>query len=191
MSSVAVMSRPFSRMAFSSDSACCTLRGKPSSRKPSAQSGPSMQARIIPMITSSGTRSPRSMYSLACLPSSVPFLTCSRSMSPVAMYGRWKSSVTRAACVPLPAPGGPSRMRLSSDMRAMDDFESAPCSRRAKRGILLQEALVVAHHQLRLELFHRVQRDADHDQQRRAAEEEVRVGLGDQDRRQRRDRGKE
>ena len=46
------------------------------------------------------------------------------------------------------------------------------------RAGLLQEALVVAHHQLRLELLHRVQRDADDDQHRRAAEEEVRAASG-------------
>ena len=82
---VAVTPRPLSSMAFSSASACSTLRGKPSSRKPSAHSGPSMQSRIIRMITSSGTSSPRSMYSLACLPSGVPCFTAARSMSPVAM----------------------------------------------------------------------------------------------------------
>jgi hypothetical protein len=61
--------------------------------------------------------------------------------------------------------------------------------RRAVAGDrLLQEALVVAHHQLRLELFHGVEGDADHDQDRRAAEEEVGRRLVDQDRRQRSDR---
>src|SRR5215207_7173600 len=89
------------------------------------------------------------------------------------MYGTPKSSFSLSAWVPLPAPGGPSRMRLSS----------------LKPGSLFQEALVVAHHQLRLELLHRVERDADHDQDRGAAEVEVRTGLVEQDRRQRRDRG--
>jgi hypothetical protein len=36
----------------------------------------------------------------------------------VAMYGSWKSERRRSACVPLPAPGGPNRIRLSSDTRA-------------------------------------------------------------------------
>src|SRR5689334_7636794 len=49
---------------------------------------------------------------------------------------------------------------------------------------LLQEALVVAHHQLCLELFHRVEGDADDDQDRGAAEEEVGRGLVDEDGRQ-------
>jgi hypothetical protein len=46
---------------------------------------------------------------------------------------------------------------------------------------LFQEALVVAHHQLRLELLHRVQGDSDHDQDRCPAEEEVGARLVDED----------
>ena len=38
---------------------------------------------MSPMMRSLGTRAPESMYSLAFFPSSVPFLTASRSMSPV------------------------------------------------------------------------------------------------------------
>src|SRR5262249_5612254 len=53
---------------------------------------------------------------------------------------------------------------------------------------LLQEAFVVPHHQLRFQLFHRVQRNPDDDQNRRAAEEEVRTRLVDEDGRKRRDR---
>src|SRR3954452_20245439 len=86
-----------------------------------------------------------------------------------------KSSVSRAAWVPLPAPGGPSRMRLSSLT--------------GRAAYLFEEALVVAHHQLRLELLHRVQRDADDDEDRGAAEEEVRRRLVDEDGRQRGHRG--
>src|SRR3954452_9177921 len=86
-----------------------------------------------------------------------------------------KSSVSLAAWGPLPAPGGPSRMRLSS-LTGRADY-------------LFEEALVVPHHQLRLELLHRVQRDADDDEDRGAAEVEVRRGLRDEDRRQSRDDG--
>src|SRR3954471_18226016 len=76
-------------------------------------------------------------------------------------------------------------MMLSSDTAMVDAArgEAADTS-----GPLLQEALVVAHHQLRLELFHRVERDADDDQDRGATEEEVGAGLVDEDRRQGRDR---
>src|SRR5215213_5616702 len=59
------------------------------------------------MTSSSGTRSPWSMYSLATVPSSVPLATSSRSRSPVAILARSKCSAIRVAWVPLPAPGGP------------------------------------------------------------------------------------
>ena len=49
------------------------------------------------------------------------------------------------------------------------------------RAALFQEALVVAHHQLGLELFHRVEGYADDDQDRGAAEVEGGAGLVDQE----------
>src|ERR687890_1978439 len=113
-------------------------------------------------------------------------------MSPVATYATGKSSCRRSAWVPLPAPGGPSRMRLSSDIGGRE-FGGPALQLRSGAAraapYLLQEALVVAHHQLRLELLHRVQGHAHDDEQRGAAEEEVRARLVDEDRRQRRDRG--
>ena len=56
---------------------------------------------------------------------------------------------------------------------------------------LLEEALVVPHDQVRLELAHRVERDADRDQQRGAAEEEGDVELALHDVGHDRDRGHE
>src|SRR3954451_10459359 len=191
MRSAAVRRRSTFFSAASSASACWSVRGKPSRRKPSAVSASASRSRITPMMISSGTRSPRSMYSFACLPRSVWFLTAWRSMSPVATYASGKSSWRRSAWVPLPAPGGPSRMRLSSDIG--EGIETTRARRWPRRGrgrapYLLQEALVVAHHQLRLELLHRVEGDAHDDEQRGAAEEEVRARLVDEDRRQGRDR---
>src|SRR5450631_3951564 len=81
--------------------------------KPSWASSSWRRSAAIATIRSSGTRSPASMYSLAFLPSSVSSLTLARSMSPVEMNGSWKSDRRRSACVPLPAPGGPKRMRFS------------------------------------------------------------------------------
>ena len=93
-----------------------------------------------------------------------------------------KSSRRRSACVPLPAPGGPSRIRFSSDkteaaypLGAASPLRRLPAGARPRARRLLQEALVAAHHQLRLELLHRFERDADHDQDRGAAEVEVLV----------------
>src|SRR5450631_2254655 len=81
--------------------------------KPSWASSSWRRSAAIATIRSSGTRSPASMYSLAFLPSSVSSLTLARSMSPVELNGSWKSARRRSACVPLPAPGGPKRMRFS------------------------------------------------------------------------------
>ena len=77
-------SRPRLASASSSISAWPIVRGKPSSRKPSSASPESNRSAITSQISSSGTSSPRSMYSLAFLPSSVCASTASRRMFPVA-----------------------------------------------------------------------------------------------------------
>ena len=82
ISTAAVSSRPWSS-APASASACATVRGKPSNRT-GWSSSPSSASRTIPTITSSGTSSPRSMYSDARRPRSVPASRASRSRSPVA-----------------------------------------------------------------------------------------------------------
>src|SRR6266404_8718140 len=66
-------------------------------------------------------------------------------MSPVAMCGMPKRSRSMFACVPLPLPGAPYRRRFIE---------------------LPDEAAVLAHDELRLQLFHRVQGDADDDEDR-------------------------
>src|SRR3954471_16876797 len=99
------------------------------------------------------------MYRLASIPSSVPWETLARKMSPVEIAGISKWSAMNLAWVPLPAPGGP--MMISR--------------------ISAQESFVVALLELALDLLHRVQRDAHHDQDRRAAEREVLVGPDDRD----------
>ena len=62
---------------------------------------------------SSLTSPPASMIFLACLPRSVPWLTCSRSMSPVARWQAQYFSLSRGACVPLPGEGERRRNRRS------------------------------------------------------------------------------
>src|SRR3954469_15321482 len=93
------------------------------------------------------------MYRLASIPSSVPWETLARKMSPVEIAGISKWSAMNLAWVPLPAPGGP--MMISR--------------------ISAQESFVVALLELALDLLHRVERDAHHDQDRRATEREVLV----------------
>src|SRR5205807_3879652 len=127
----------------SSASAWGTVRGKPASRNPPAQSVRVIRSRIISTMTSSGTSSPRFMNSRALRPSSVPRLTSSRRMSPVEIWGMPYSRVRKSACVPLPLPGGPNSNRFTASS---------------------DEAAVLAHDQLGFELLHGVERDADHDQ---------------------------
>ena len=67
---------------------------------------------MMPMMTASGTRSPRSMAALASRPSGVPSRTAARSTSPVAILGTSRRAASRSPCVPLPAPGGPSRTMI-------------------------------------------------------------------------------
>src|SRR6476469_11033879 len=114
-----------------------------------------MRLRTMRLVTASGTYSPWSMYSWVFLPSSVPWDTFARKMSPVEIAGMPKWSATTLAWVPFPAPGGPIRMSLIS----------------------AQEPFVVALLELALDLLHRVEGDADHDQDRRAAEGAVLVGV--------------
>ena len=124
---------------------------------------PRSRSRIISMTSSSGTRSPASMYSAACLPSSVSF---ARVLAQHVAGGDVGQVEVLAQARGLRALAGAGRAEEDQVQLAHG------------RVSLLQEALVVAHHQLRLELLHRVQRHADHDQDRRAAEEEVRATSG-------------
>ena len=75
-----------------------------------------------------------------------------RNRSPVATCGSPSRSARTGACVPLPAPGPPR----STSTHASPD-----------------EAFVVAHHQLRLDLLHGFDHDADHDEDARAAKAEA------------------
>src|SRR6184192_882490 len=98
-------------------------------------------------------------------------------MSPVATCGtpRWRANL--AAWVPLPAPGGPSRT-----IRTV---------RWPPQG-LFQEALVVPHQELRLELLGSLERDADRDEDGCAAKRQVLdVECGKRDGRQDRHGGEE
>src|SRR4051794_29255039 len=140
--------------------ACGTLRGKPSSRNPLLASSSSSRDSTIPMVISSGTRSPASMYFFACCPSSVPWLTFARKMSPVEILGTPRCAEMNWACVPFPAPGGPTR------------------TRRITAPPLAEEALVVTQHQLALDLLRGVEANADEDEDGRAAEGEGLAGTG-------------
>src|SRR5688500_10786573 len=146
----------------SSALACAAVRGNPSSTKPATASGCNNRSRTMPMIRSSPTSSPRSITALTLRPSSVPLCTASRRMSPVETLGIPCSRAKRSACVPFPAPGGPSITRFKATLAA-----PSPDPR------LLHEPVVMPHDQLRLDLIDGVHGHADHDQERRAAEVEL------------------
>src|SRR5690606_31564061 len=107
----------------------------------------------------SETSSPRSMIALASIPIGVCAETAARSMSPVESCRIPWRSTRRAACVPLPAPGGPSRMM----------FIALPCrtaglAQPTLQLGLLDQVAVLVRQQVRLNLADRIDRDIDHDQ---------------------------
>src|SRR4051812_46170366 len=100
-------------------------------------------------------------------------------MSPVEIFGTARWAAMNSAWVPLPAPGGPtstSRTYIASLRR-----ERAPhvADARAPRPRVPTTGgtLVVALHQLALDLLHRLQAHAHHDEHRRTTEREVLVLL--------------
>src|ERR1019366_533524 len=136
---------------------------------------------MIPMITSSGTRSPRSYAALALRPSGVFAAMAARITSPVEILGMPRSAAIRSPCVPLPEPGGPSSTTIIG--RSLEATLRAPAEPHAP---LLHEAVVLPQQQVLLHLRERVERDAHHDQQRRSAEAEVHIDeAADPDRQQR------
>src|SRR5882724_6613588 len=118
---------------------------------------------MIPMTTSSGTRSPRSMISFDFFPSSVPAAIAALSMSPVDNCGSRQSPCRILAWVPLPAPGGPNRIRFIARLFRPGAFESR----------LLDKTLILLGDEMALNLRNSVHGHADHDQERSAAEGEL------------------
>src|SRR5690606_16420329 len=137
---------------------------------PIAASSSSISAETI----SSETSSPASMIALALSPTGVCAATAARSMSPVESWRMPCFSTSRAAWVPLPAPGGPSRIR----------FIVLPCRRRTSAQPtfefrLLDQVAILMGQQMRLDLADRVDRHVDHDQQAGATEKQRNTGLRD------------
>src|SRR6185295_18996235 len=126
---------------------------------------------MISMRRSSGTRPPFSMIGPALRPVGVPAEMASRNMSPVEIFGTFRCATSRAACVPLPARGGPRKMTRTRRGMARDCGLAAATD--APPLARSREPVVVAHDELRLNLGHRVHGHADDDEQRGAAEIEV------------------
>src|SRR5665811_1131966 len=146
----------------SSASAWERVRGKPSRIAPRSASGASSRSSSMPTVSSSGTSSPRSMYPPAESPSGLPSRAAARKRSPVATRGspRWRARTW--AWVPFPAPGAPSRTRILIAARQPRPGPSSP-----------DEPLVVPHHELGLQLLHRLDHDGDGDENAGAAKGEA------------------
>src|SRR4030066_39049 len=74
------------------------------------------------IVTSSGTSSPLLIYSAASLPNSVWFFRFSRNISPEEICGRLSLPEMASACVPFPAPGGPSKT-MNLGMEIISPYE--------------------------------------------------------------------
>src|SRR5688572_14651576 len=188
----ACTSWPSSSQTAASPSACGTVRTTPSSSTPRAWRGSLSAALMMPRMTASGTRSPRSMYDFASRPSGVPFRIAARSSSPVARVGTPSAAASSGACVPFPAPGLPKRRMIIGTGRS-GARGSEPSGRRLPaadlESTLFHETVVLPQQQVLLHLGQRVERHAHDDQQRGAAELERYVdGPRDHDGQQRNQR---
>src|SRR6266511_670066 len=93
------------------------------------------------------------------MPSAVPARAAVRKRSPVAMCGTPRRSRRACAWVPLPAPGAPSSTTTVIAVAGGSSLRSP------SPATSPNEALVVAHHQLRLDLLHGLDDDRHDDQQ--------------------------
>src|SRR6202158_2770297 len=152
---------------------------------PPVESGSRRRLRIMPIMMSSGTYWPAARMGWAWRPSGVPDWISARSMSPVAICGMPKRDRSMFAWGPLPLPGTPYKSKFPPHSREGGPppggaGPGGPSSRRTPlltlspqgRGDAASpdEAAVLTHDQLRLQLLHGVQRHTHHDQDRRASE---------------------
>src|SRR5690242_15462986 len=122
---------------------------------------------MIAETISSDTSSPASITALALSPTSVPALTAARSMSPVESCAMPRSATSRSACVPFPAPGGPSRMMSIGNAPLVLLMSAQPPALEPR---LLDEVAILMREQMALDLRHRVHCHVDDDDQAGAAQ---------------------
>ena len=164
------------RACASSASAWAMVRGKPSRMKPGAASGSAQPlARSSPIIDVVGDQRALVHVALGLATERRPAATASRSMSPVDDLGHAPlARRARGPGCPCRRPGARGTTSRTPQLLRAKRARSATSDR-------LQEALVVAHEQVRFHLAHGVERHADHDQQAGAAEVERHVEPADQD----------
>ena len=97
------------------DRASLGVRGYPSRTKPWSGASDSSCSRTSLSMSLSGTSSPAVISSRICSASGEPVATCWRRMRPGLTWTSPSRSASREACVPLPAPGGPSTMIWSGE----------------------------------------------------------------------------
>src|SRR5438309_4921696 len=155
--------------------------------KPRRTSSASSRSDRMPLTISSETSAPEAITALAWRPIRVPAETAARNMSPIETWTMPRSSASICACVPLPAPGGPSRMMFISEL-PLRARGALPPPRALQFGLLDEVAILVGD-EVALDLGHRIHRHVDDDQQAGAAEAERQAHLGDRIFRQQADDG--
>src|ERR1700741_2913529 len=140
---------------------------------PCAGGRPASFSSISWVTISSETSSPASITALIRSPSGVPAFFSWRSMSPVDSWTMPRRSTRRLAWVPLPAPGGPSRIMFIAPPLAPAEA--------ALQLRFLDEVAILVGDQMALDLGHRIHRHVDDDEQRGAAEIEGDAHLRDQE----------
>src|SRR6188472_1907907 len=128
----------------------------------------SSRSPISALTIASLTSSPASITAFALRPTGVPWATAARSMSPVESWTIPRVSSRRAACVPFPAPGGPSRMMFICRTPTTKRLSATP----ALELSLLDQVSIFMRDEVALDLSHRVHRHVDDDEQAGAAEAE-------------------
>src|SRR5688500_2783813 len=108
-------------------------------------------------------------------------------MSPVDSCTMPRSRSSLLACVPFPAPGGPSKMMFMPSAPPNYIRASAPAAALQLR--LLDEVAILMGDEMALDLGHRVHRHVDDDEQAGAAKIERNAGAGDQEFRYQADQG--
>src|SRR5688500_14558892 len=162
---------------MSSASACSRVRGKPSKIAPLLPAA-SSRSPIRALTIASLTSLPAAITAFASIPTGLPLATASRSMSPVDIWIIPRCACSRAAWVPLPAPGGPNRTMFMEE-RSLMRSQSAPAAGLELR--LLDEVAVLVGDQMALDLRHRVHGDVDDDQQAGPAEVEGHARLAEEE----------